>query len=75
MADELHAGRPSTSRNEDNMQRVCEVLNSDRRLSVSMIADHVGIDKMIVHTIITEDLGMRRICAKLDLKISTDHQK
>ncbi|XP_023714359.1 protein GVQW3-like, partial [Cryptotermes secundus] len=56
--DEARGGRPSTSRTDDNVQRVRDVLNSDRRLSVRMIANRVVIDKMTVHTIITEDLAM-----------------
>ncbi|XP_033609194.1 uncharacterized protein LOC117282682 [Cryptotermes secundus] len=58
--DEPRGGRPSTSRTDDNVQRVRDVLNSDRRLSVRMIADRVGIDKMTVHTIITEDIKYKR---------------
>ena len=73
--DEPRGGRPSTSRTDDNVQRVRDVLNSDRRLSVRMIADRVGIDKMTVHTIITEDLAMRKVCAKLVPKVLTDDQK
>ncbi|XP_023723477.1 protein GVQW3-like [Cryptotermes secundus] len=73
--DEPHGGRPSTSRTDDNVQRVRDVRNSYRRLSVRMIADRVGIDKMTVHTIITEDLAMRKVCAKLVPKVLTDDQK
>ncbi|XP_011859854.1 PREDICTED: putative uncharacterized protein FLJ37770 [Vollenhovia emeryi] len=73
--DKPRAGRPSTSRTDDNVQRVRDVLNSNRRLSVRMIADQIGIDKMIVHTIITEDLAIRKICAKFVPKVLTDDQK
>ncbi|XP_071449362.1 protein GVQW3-like isoform X2 [Hetaerina americana] len=73
--DEPRAGRPSTSRTDDNVQRVREVLNSDSRLSVRMIADRIGIDKMTVHTIITENLAMRKICAKLVPKALSYDQK
>ena len=73
--DEPRAGRPSTSKTDDNVQRVREVLNSDRRLSVRLIADMVGIDKMTAHVIITENLAMRKICAKLVPKVLTDDQK
>ncbi|GFV21827.1 histone-lysine N-methyltransferase SETMAR [Trichonephila clavipes] len=48
-----------------NEQRVRPLLNTDRRLSVRMIAEQLGMDKMVVHKIISEDLGMRKICAKL----------
>jgi len=37
----------------------------DRRLSVRMIAEEMGLDKNAVHRIITEHLHMRKICAKL----------
>lgn len=73
--DESRVGRPVTSKTDHNVQRVRNVLNSDRRLSVRMIADQVGIDKMTAHTIVTEELGMRRICAKLVPKVLTDDQK
>ncbi|GFY35712.1 uncharacterized protein TNCV_2751101 [Trichonephila clavipes] len=34
------------------------------RLSVRMIAEQLGKDKVVVQKIINEDLGMRKICAK-----------
>ena len=75
LENEPRAGRPSTSRTDDKVQRLRKVLNSDGRLSVRMISDRIGIDKMIVHTIITENLVMRKICAKLVPKVLTDDQK
>lgn len=65
----VHAGRPTTSRYEDNVQLMCDVLHSYRRLSVQMITDHVGSDKMTVYTIITKYLQMREICAKFISKV------
>ncbi|GFX38470.1 uncharacterized protein TNCV_2344431 [Trichonephila clavipes] len=38
VVDELRAGRPSTSRTAENEQRARHLLNTDRRLSVRMIA-------------------------------------
>uniref|UniRef100_A0A8D8U2F0 Mos1 transposase HTH domain-containing protein n=1 Tax=Cacopsylla melanoneura TaxID=428564 RepID=A0A8D8U2F0_9HEMI len=73
--DEPRVRRPVTSKTDHNFQRVRNVLNSDRQLSVRMIADQVAIDKMTAHTIITEELGMRKICAKLVPKVLTDDQK
>lgn len=54
---------PPTSRNEDNVLCVGNVLNSDRQLNVRMIENHVGTDKMSVDTIIPENLQMRKTCA------------
>ena len=58
--DEQRAGRPSTSRTENNVDRVTAVLDRDRRLSVRLIAEEVLIPKTDVHRIITEELHMRK---------------
>lgn len=47
-----------TSRTDDNVQCVREVLNSDRRLSVRMVADEIVIDTTTVHRIITENMAI-----------------
>jgi hypothetical protein len=73
--DEERAGRPSTSRTETNVACVKAVLDRDRRLSVRLIAEEVGLPKMDVHRIITEDLHMRKICAKLVPKNLSEEQK
>ena len=48
------------------------VLDRDRRLNVQLIAEEVGLPKTDVHRIITEDLHMRKICAKLVPKNFSD---
>jgi hypothetical protein len=70
--DELRAGRPSTARTENNVARVKVVLNRDRHLQVRLIAEGVVLPKMVVHRIITEDLHMIKICAKLVPKNLSD---
>ena len=70
--DEQRAGRPSTSRTENSVARVKAVLDRDRRLNVRLIAEEVGLAKTDVHRIITEDLYMRKICAKLVPKNLSD---
>uniref|UniRef100_A0A803TIB7 Mos1 transposase HTH domain-containing protein n=2 Tax=Anolis carolinensis TaxID=28377 RepID=A0A803TIB7_ANOCA len=72
--DEQRAGRPSTARTEENVARVKAVLDRDRRLNVRLIAEEVGLPKTDVHRIITEDLRMRKICAKLVPKNLSDEQ-
>ncbi|GFV79805.1 protein GVQW3 [Trichonephila clavipes] len=73
--DEPRAGRPSTSRTAEPEPRVRHLLNTDRQLSVRMIAEHLEMDKIVVHKIISEGLRMRNICAKLVPKVLTDVQK
>jgi len=47
--DEQRAGHPSTSRNEKNVARVKAVLDRDRRMSVRLITEEVGLLKTDVH--------------------------
>jgi len=51
------------------------VLDRGRRLSVRLIAEEVGLPKTDVHRIITENLHMRKICAKLVPKNLSDEKK
>jgi len=54
--DQQRAGRPSTSRTENNVDHVNAVLDRDRRLNVQLIAKDEGLPKTDVERIITEDL-------------------
>jgi hypothetical protein len=60
--DEERCGRPSTTRTSDNTARVRELVQSYRRLTVNMIADEVNVNQEAVRPILTEELGMRKIC-------------
>ncbi|KAM7298352.1 putative uncharacterized protein FLJ37770 isoform X1 [Ixodes scapularis] len=73
--DDDRSGRPSTSQTDDSVQKVRHVLDKDRRLSVRMVADECGIPKTIVHRILTEDLQMRKVCAKMVPKVLTSEMK
>jgi hypothetical protein len=54
--DEQRAGRPSTSSPETNVARVKAVLDTDRRLSVRLIAEEVGLPNR------TSTESLRKIC-------------
>ena len=42
--DDHRSGRPSTSRKDKNVERVRQKVRSDRRLTVRMIADELGMN-------------------------------
>ena len=73
--DDSRSERPSMSRTEDNVERVKQIVHGDRRLTVRMIADELEINRDSVWKIITEDLGMRKIRAKMTPKLLDDDQK
>ena len=54
--DDHRSGRPFTSRTDENDERVRQKVRSDRRLTVKMTADELGMNSERVWRIITEDL-------------------
>src|SRR5215475_9686622 len=73
--DDSRSGRPSTSSGKENIDRVHSIVLSDRRLTVRMIAEELGSEKLSVHTILTENLEMKKVCAKIVPKLPTPEQK
>ena len=61
---EPHHGRPSTGRNDNVVNQVRTLLMQDHRITVRELADEVGVSIGSVHTILTADLGVRKIRAE-----------
>ena len=51
VTDEERSGRPVTSRTEENIAKVRQVLRENRRLTVRSIAEQVNIDRETVRKI------------------------
>lgn len=75
VTDEARSGHPSTSRTDEHLTRVRELLNTDRRMSVRMMSELLNLSKTIIHENVLKDLVMRKICAKFVPKVLTDAQK
>ena len=45
VTDEERSGQPATSRTEENMAKVCQIVRENRRLNVRSIAEEVNIDR------------------------------
>jgi len=73
--DEPRVGRPSTSKTEDNLDRVRSLVSSDRLLTLRMISNELNLNRFTVHQILTQDLDMRKVCAKMVPKNLTTEQK
>lgn len=69
------SGRPSTSKTNENVLRVNNLLNSDRRMGIIVIADKLSIPQMQVFEIMIEKLVMRTVCAKLVSRVLLEEQK
>jgi len=75
VTDEERSGRPATSRTEENIAKVRQIVRENRRLTVRSIAEQVNIDRETVRKILTEDLDMRKVCARMVPKQLTEKQK
>jgi len=73
--DEPRSGRPCTSKTDENVTKVRDLVRSDRRLTVRVISSVLNLNRQTVHENLTLELGMLKICAKPVPKILTNEQK
>ena len=72
--DEQRSRRP-TSITSQKVQEIKELLDTDRRITVREASQRVGCSVGTVHTIIHDNLNMRRLCARLIPKMMSECQK
>jgi len=75
VGEDPRPGQPSTSTNNDHVERVCAVIRGNRRLTVREVADRVGISIGFCHEIFTDKLQMHRIGAKFVPLLLTNNKR
>ncbi|KAF0708055.1 protein GVQW3-like, partial [Aphis craccivora] len=73
--DNERPGRPSTSKTNETVARVREIIRNNHRLTIREVAEDVGIYYGSCQEILTKELGMSRIAAKFVPRLLTDEQK
>ncbi|KAJ8958030.1 hypothetical protein NQ318_002034 [Aromia moschata] len=73
--DDLRPGRPSTSKMDENIEKIGKLIREDCRLNIRGIAAITGIDKGYVRYNLHESFNMRKVCAQLVPKLLTLEQK
>ena len=68
-------GRPSTSRNDENVEKIDELVHEDRLRTIEELVELSGLTWSLIQRILTEDLKMRRVAAKLVPRLLTADQK
>ncbi|XP_066894573.1 protein GVQW3 isoform X2 [Kogia breviceps] len=63
--DDARSGRPVTHRTDENIQKVKDLVCSNRQLTVRMMAEELNLDKETVRLILKENLNMRKVSAKV----------
>jgi len=62
--DDPKCGWPSTSMDDDHVEKVLAVIPQNRRLTLHGVGEEEGICKRSCHLILTDKLKMRRVAAK-----------
>jgi hypothetical protein len=73
--DDERPGHPVTTKTDENVDKVRTLVRNDRRLSIRMIAKELNVDKETVRQILTENLKMKKVCAKMVPKNLSQDQK
>ncbi|XP_037696666.1 protein GVQW3 isoform X1 [Choloepus didactylus] len=73
--DDARSGRPVTHRTDENIQKVKDLVCSNRRLTVRMMAEELNLDKETVRLILKENLNMRKVSATVISGILEDEPK
>ena len=72
---EGRSGRPSTSKTQENVEIINEMISSNRRLTIREISEDLNISYGSVQNILTTYLNMRRVSAKFVPGVLTVEQK
>jgi len=62
--DDHRSGRPTECRNDNNVEKISQLLLQHRHLSLRMLADEVNIGNDTVRKTVVEDLRKRKICSR-----------
>lgn len=63
--DDERSGRPSTSKTDENINKVREMLINNRKLTIRELAEDLNIAYGSIQDIVVNDFGLRRVAAKL----------
>lgn len=73
--DNERPGRPSTSKTNEIVAHVREIIQNNRRLTIREVAEDIRILYGSCQEILTKELGISRIAAKIVHRLLTDEQK
>ena len=75
LEDDPRSGCPATATSEENIDRVHLMVMDDRRLTVSHIANAIGISHERVENILHKELGMSKVSGRWVPRLLTPDQR
>ena len=65
----------STPKTEANIEKVGEIVQQNRRLSIRAVAELINLDKETVWQSLHNNFNMKKVCSKMVPKLLTPEQK
>jgi transposase len=76
LEDDRRSGRPSTFRTDEMIEKVRQLIQRDRRMTIVELEQEVGISHGPINAILSDDLKMRRVSAKfVPRQLTTDQME
>jgi len=76
LEDDQRSGRPSTSRTAKMIEKVRQLIQCDRRMTIVELEQEVGISHGSIHAICSDDLKMRHVSVKfVPRQLTTDRME
>jgi hypothetical protein len=73
--DDERSGRPSTRKATENVEKIRHLIQEDHGRTIHELTDNTGISYGVSEEILTENLNIRRIAAKLVSRLLTNDEK
>jgi len=74
IGDDKRPGFPSTPKTEANIEKVGEIVQQNRCLSILAVAELINLDKETVRQIL-HNFNMKNVCSEMVLRFPTPEQK
>ena len=73
--DAPRMGHPSTITTDENIEAVERIIMYDRQISIRRLAEELVIPKTIIHEIMNNHMGMKKVCTRWGPKLLTPVQR
>ena len=75
LEDQPRSGHPTTSRTDENIQKICDAITFDRRQTIDELEALTGVSWSSCQQILTEELHMKQVAAKFVPRLLLEHQR
>jgi transposase len=75
LEDDERSGRPTTSRNEQTIEKVCQLVMQDRRVTLRLLSVELNGSKDTIREIMLDDVGKKKVCTNFVPHLLMPEQK